>query len=416
MPYKNLIELEKLKEHFHEPMADVARKFGVCTTFFKRICRTYGIKRWPFRKLQSIDKKIQQMSAGDQSPQTSSKLSQLQSAREHLQSTGIPPTGMNVESPKPLRHGMNPMPRQVSSDPMAELLALAIKANNPVSNVVNMTVLDNVNLAPHPFPIGTAPMAIRNQVGGLTLVLAGPDEHLIPSYQPHSCTMMCNEQTKVENSTSEKRKHDVDVAKDEDSSPPRDKDDEDEEVSMILGCLARENLFKHSLVECKSHPEEHAECLARFDSIQGGAVYIFEIGVTGDPIFTYISRGSVDVYGLTPEQVTDPDGCQRILSVIHEDDQASFISTVQHSRINLTEWIWRGRTRIPTGADTEAFDGQKYKGIYARSVPKKLADGSVRWEGFLLEVKPESCDERHRAKLYNAQADLLNSVLNSDLK
>ena len=51
MPYKNLIELDKLKEHFHEPMADVARKFGVCTTFFKRICRTYGIKRWPFRKV-----------------------------------------------------------------------------------------------------------------------------------------------------------------------------------------------------------------------------------------------------------------------------------------------------------------------------------------------------------------------------
>ena len=51
MPYKTLIELDKLKEHFHEPMADVARKFGVCTTFFKRICRTYGIKRWPFRKV-----------------------------------------------------------------------------------------------------------------------------------------------------------------------------------------------------------------------------------------------------------------------------------------------------------------------------------------------------------------------------
>ena len=73
---------------------------------------------------------------------------------------------------------------------------------------------------------------------------------------------------------------------------------------------------------------------------------------SGDPMFTYISRGSIDVYGLTPQQVshdtiqqnlrgwqvTDPDGCQKILSVIHKEDQASFIQTVQESRLNLTEW------------------------------------------------------------------------------
>ena len=60
----------------------------------------------------------------------------------------------------------------------------------------------------------------------------------------------------------------------------------------------------------------------------------------------------MDVYGLTPQQVshdtiqrilrvwqvTSEDGCQKILSVIHAEDQASFIQTVQESRIHLTEW------------------------------------------------------------------------------
>ena len=55
-----MIELDKLKEHFHEPMADVARKLGVCTTFFKRICRTYGIKRWPFRKVLDAGSTVKQ--------------------------------------------------------------------------------------------------------------------------------------------------------------------------------------------------------------------------------------------------------------------------------------------------------------------------------------------------------------------
>jgi len=88
MPYKTLIELDKLKQHFHEPMADVARKFGVCTTFFKRICRTYGIKRWPFRKLQSIGKKIAQLRTVD-TAQSKLKLDQLQVTLDRLQSSGV---------------------------------------------------------------------------------------------------------------------------------------------------------------------------------------------------------------------------------------------------------------------------------------------------------------------------------------
>jgi len=58
MPAKEIIELEELQKHFHEPMADVAKQFGVCTTFFKKVCRLHGIKRWPYRKMKSLQKKI----------------------------------------------------------------------------------------------------------------------------------------------------------------------------------------------------------------------------------------------------------------------------------------------------------------------------------------------------------------------
>jgi len=173
----------------------------------------------------------------------------------------------------------------------------------------------------------------------------------------------------------------------EEEEEDEDEEEEDEEASFILGNLARENLFRHNISTCSSDPENHKACIERFDNIESAAVYIFEIGITGDPQFKYISRGSVDVYGLTPEEVTHPEGCQRILAVIHVEDQASFLLTVQDSRVNLTEWIWRGRSMIPKGAAAEAFPTE-YKGIYARSVPTKLADGTVRWEGFLIEVEP----------------------------
>lgn len=38
------------------PLRDVANKFGVCVTFFKKVCRAHGINRWPHRKVVQIQK------------------------------------------------------------------------------------------------------------------------------------------------------------------------------------------------------------------------------------------------------------------------------------------------------------------------------------------------------------------------
>ena len=45
---------EVLEAHYHMPMADVAKKFEVCLTYFKRRCRSLGIRRWPYRKVMSL--------------------------------------------------------------------------------------------------------------------------------------------------------------------------------------------------------------------------------------------------------------------------------------------------------------------------------------------------------------------------
>lgn len=57
-PKQHNIDFDVLQNHFHLPMAQVAKKFDVCLTFFKKICRQHGIKRWPYRKLKSLEKKI----------------------------------------------------------------------------------------------------------------------------------------------------------------------------------------------------------------------------------------------------------------------------------------------------------------------------------------------------------------------
>lgn len=47
-----------LRENFHLPLTEVAKKFNMCTTAFKKACRKQGIMQWPHRTLRSLEKKI----------------------------------------------------------------------------------------------------------------------------------------------------------------------------------------------------------------------------------------------------------------------------------------------------------------------------------------------------------------------
>ena len=49
---------KELRVQFHLPLHTVAKKFGMCTTAFKKLCRRFGISKWPHRQLRGIDKKI----------------------------------------------------------------------------------------------------------------------------------------------------------------------------------------------------------------------------------------------------------------------------------------------------------------------------------------------------------------------
>lgn len=49
---------EELARHFHLPISEAARRIGICTTVIKKICRSYGINRWPQRKVAAITKRI----------------------------------------------------------------------------------------------------------------------------------------------------------------------------------------------------------------------------------------------------------------------------------------------------------------------------------------------------------------------
>jgi len=47
------INYETLEKLFHLPLKDAAREIGLCSTTFKKACRHFNMKKWPFRKGQS---------------------------------------------------------------------------------------------------------------------------------------------------------------------------------------------------------------------------------------------------------------------------------------------------------------------------------------------------------------------------
>ena len=40
-----------LRDNFHLPLHTVAKKFGMCTTAFKKLCRRFEIPKWPHRQV-----------------------------------------------------------------------------------------------------------------------------------------------------------------------------------------------------------------------------------------------------------------------------------------------------------------------------------------------------------------------------
>lgn len=56
--YGPVVELADLRSCFNMPIAAVARKFGICATLLKKICRRHNIQRWPHRQIRSLQKSI----------------------------------------------------------------------------------------------------------------------------------------------------------------------------------------------------------------------------------------------------------------------------------------------------------------------------------------------------------------------
>lgn len=56
--FSKRVTLRDLERYFEYPIEQVSTMMGVSTTIIKRLCRKYGIKRWPYRQVNKRSERV----------------------------------------------------------------------------------------------------------------------------------------------------------------------------------------------------------------------------------------------------------------------------------------------------------------------------------------------------------------------
>ncbi len=106
-----------------------------------------------------------------------------------------------------------------------------------------------------------------------------------------------------------------------------------------------------------------------------GMFYQFVLRPDGSTAFPFVSGGCRRIFGLEPEQLQED--ALLLQSIIHPDDRDSLMQSFAASAASLKPWQWEGRTVHSCGRQIW---------IQGASMPERQADGSVRWDGLLMDV------------------------------
>ena len=166
-------------------------------------------------------------------------------------------------------------------------------------------------------------------------------------------------------------------------SPVRD------ELGRIIGASkVVRDITARKLAEAQGR-ERDAVLQTLGDNLPGALYQISRGPRGGDKRFTYVSAGIEALLGVTPEEVVvDP---MNLYGLIFEEDLARVMEIEAQAERNLVPFdcVFRQRTR----------HGQM-RWVHCKSAPRQLPDGSIAWDGIILDVT-----EQKRAEEALREAD-----------
>ncbi|WP_017292433.1 ATP-binding protein [Geminocystis herdmanii] len=129
---------------------------------------------------------------------------------------------------------------------------------------------------------------------------------------------------------------------------------------------------------------------------------VFQLGCDfeGKYFITFASNAVKDIFELTPEEVIQD--VNKIFNLVDRTQLSELYQVIELSRQYLTEFHYDYQIQTPSG---------KHKYIRVNSLPQKLPDGSVIWNGIAIDVTIEK--QREVALRENA---LLQRAINSIMR
>ncbi len=132
-----------------------------------------------------------------------------------------------------------------------------------------------------------------------------------------------------------------------------------------------------------------------------GIIYQFRLALDGSMNYPYVSSGTWDLLQLTPAAIVADSSC--VIELIHPDDLIELQRLMAESVQNMAPKLWEGRAILASG---------ETKWIKSVSRPELQADGSIIWDGVMLDIT-----ERQQAQLnlnlINEQLELTITELQS---
>jgi PAS domain S-box-containing protein len=148
-----------------------------------------------------------------------------------------------------------------------------------------------------------------------------------------------------------------------------------------------------------------------------GLVFQYRLDAQGNHSFPFYSGGD---YWLTDEFSIIQQDPNRFTDWVHPDDRASLLASIQNSAQRMEPFRWEGRGSRPS-------DGQELW-FQIASHPQRSRDGSVIWDGIVLDItehkqveqmqrKADAAEEANRAKsqFLSRMSHELRTPLNSIL-
>ncbi len=129
-----------------------------------------------------------------------------------------------------------------------------------------------------------------------------------------------------------------------------------------------------------------------------GVVYQFRVNQDGSWQFCYLSEGIRELYELSPEEVYAD---QQVLSqCILEQDRGSHRASVELATQNRSPWMHEHRI---------ITHGGKFKWIRGQALPSPQDDGSVLWNGILIDITDSKKTELRLLRLQKIYTAVLKA-------